>query len=125
MAQHTEHATREEPTSPLEVVEAFGAAWSAHDLDATLALITDDCVFDATGPAPDGTRVVGPAAIRTAWQAIFDDATAIFEAEETFAAGDRVVQRWRYSWEGGHVRGVDLFKVRGGKVTEKLSYVKG
>ena len=87
--------------------------------------MSEDCVFDATGPAPDGIRHVGPDLIRQAWQAIFDDATAIFEAEETFAAGDRVVQRWRYSWEGGHVRGVDLFKVRGGKVTEKLSYVKG
>jgi hypothetical protein len=25
----------------------------------------------------------------------------------------------------GHVRGVDLFRVRDGKVAEKLSYVKG
>ena len=40
-------------------------------------------------------------------------------------AGDRVVQRWCYSWDGGHVRGIDLFTVAGGKVTEKLSYVKG
>jgi len=42
-----------------------------------------------------------------------------------FGAGDRVVQRWCYSWAGGHVRGVDLFRVGDGKVTEKLSYVKG
>ena len=25
----------------------------------------------------------------------------------------------------GHIRGVDVFRVRGGKVAEKLSYVKG
>lgn len=111
--------------SPLDVVSTFGEAWVAHDLDGTLALITDDCVFEATGPAPDGVRHVGPAAIRTAWQEIFDDTKARFEAEETFQADDRVVQRWRYSWDGGHVRGVDLFKVRDGKVAEKLSYVKG
>jgi len=55
----------------------------------------------------------------------FDDTNAHFESEETFAADDRVVQRWRYSWDGGHVRGVDLFKVRDGKVAEKYSYVKG
>ena len=48
-----------------------------------------------------------------------------FEPEETFRSGDRVIQRWRYSWDGGHVRGVDLFKVRDGLVAEKLSYVKG
>ncbi len=111
--------------SPIETVEAFGAAWAAHDLDAALTLLSDDCIFDATGPAPDGARHTGTDSIRTAWQAIFDDVTSRFEAEETFAADDRVIQRWRYSWDGGHVRGVDLFKVRGGKVTEKLSYVKG
>jgi ketosteroid isomerase-like protein len=111
--------------SPIEVVAAFGAAWAAHDLDATLALITEDCVFDATGPAPDGARHVGPEAIRPVWQAIFDNVSSHFEAEETFAAGDRVVQRWRYQWDGGHVRGVDVFLVRDGKVAEKLSYVKG
>jgi len=109
----------------LEVVEAFGRAWAAHDLDAAMALVTSDCVFDATGPAPDGTRHVGPEAVRRAWQPIFDDQSSRFEAEETFASGDRVVQRWRYDWAGGHIRGVDVFRVRDGKVAEKLSYVKG
>ena len=37
---------------------------------------------------------------------------------------------WRYTWRDaagvpGYVRGVDLFRVRGGKVAEKLAYVKG
>ena len=110
---------------PVDVVVAFGAAWADHDLDATLAMVTDDCVFDATGPAPDGARHVGRDAIRKAWDAIFSDAASRFEAEDTFAAGDRVVQLWRYSWDGGHVRGVDVFRVREGKVAEKFSYVKG
>ena len=110
---------------PLEVVEAFGKAWAGHDLEGALAMVTDDCVFDATGPAPDGRRCVGADAIRSAWEPIFDDPSSAFEAEETFQAGDRVVQRWRYSFTGGHVRGVDLFRVHDGKVAEKLSYVKG
>ena len=122
---HRNDESRGVATSPLEVVEAFGEVWAAHDLDATLAMITDDCVFEATGPAPDGVRHVGLDAIRTAWQAIFEDTSSVFEAEETFAADDRVVQRWHYAWEGGQVRGVDLFTVRGGKVAAKLSYVKG
>jgi uncharacterized protein (TIGR02246 family) len=109
----------------LEVVEAFGEAWSAHDLDAALRLVTDDCVFDATGPSPDGTRHVGREEIRLAWKAIFDDHASRFDVEETFTAGDRAVQRWRYSWADGHVRGVDVFLVRDGLVAEKLSYVKG
>jgi hypothetical protein len=108
-----------------EVVEAFGSAWAGHDLDACLGWLTDACVFDATGPAPDGSRHVGLDAIRQAWKAIFADSSSKFETEETFTAGDRVIQRWRYSWDGGHVRGVDLFQVRDGKIAEKLSYVKG
>lgn len=110
---------------PIQVVEAFGAAWADHDLERALDLTTEDCVFDSTDPAPDGTRSVGREAIRKAWQPIFDDASARFEAEETFAAGDRVVQLWRYVWDGGHVRGVDVLRVRDNKVAEKLAYVKG
>jgi hypothetical protein len=37
--------------------------------------------------------------------------------------------RWIYHWTGldgkrGHIRGVDLYTVRGGLITEKLSYLK-
>jgi len=110
---------------PLEVVSRFGAAWADHDLDAALALVSQDCVFDNTDPAPDGTRFVGRDALREAWAPIFADPSSRFEPEETFVADDRVVQRWRYSWSDGHVRGVDLMRVRDGLVTEKLSYVKG
>lgn len=111
--------------SPLEVVSAFGTTWANHDLDGALELITDDCVFDNTDPAPDGTLYVGREAIRSAWAPIFEDPTSRFEAEETFSVDDRVIQRWRYSWSNGHVRGVDVFRIRDGLVAEKLSYVKG
>lgn len=108
-----------------EVVDRFGAAWVAHDLEGALSMLAERCVFDATGPAPDGVRHVGTEAIRLAWQPIFDDLTSRFEVEESFGAGDRVVQRWRYTWADGHVRGVDVFRVGGGRIAEKLSYVKG
>jgi ketosteroid isomerase-like protein len=107
-----------------DVVNRFNAAWGAHDLAATLALISDDCVFESTSP-PDGQRYVGPAAIRTAWQPIFDDHASQFTVEDSFTAGAHVVQRWRYDWDGGHVRGIDLFTIRDGLVTEKIAYVKG
>jgi ketosteroid isomerase-like protein len=110
---------------PPELVEAFGAAWAQHDLDAAVSFLSDDCVFEATGPAPDGARHVGPTEIRQAWKAIFDDPSSKFELEDTFSSGDRVTQRWRYSWAGGHIRGVDLFKVSRDRITEKFSYVKG
>jgi SnoaL-like domain len=107
------------------LVEKFGAVWAAHDLDATIAFLSEECLFDATGPAPDGTTYVGTEDIREAWRGIFEDGSTSFEPEETFGSGDRVVQRWRYKWAGGHVRGVDVFKVTGGLITEKLSYAKG
>jgi ketosteroid isomerase-like protein len=109
----------------LAVVDRFGTAWSSHDLEGALAVTTDDVVFEATSPAPDGLRSEGREAVRAAWQPIFDDRNSQFTVEESIVAGDRVVQRWRYDWSDGHVRGVDLFRVRDGLVAEKLSYVKG
>ena len=109
----------------LRVIQEFNRAWSDHDLDSALSMLTDDCVFENTGPAPDGVAVRGREEIGAAWKEIFDNPRSVFEAEETFAAGDRAVQRWRYSWGDGHVRGVDVMRVRDGKVAEKFSYVKG
>lgn len=110
---------------PLDVVAEFGATWDRHDLDAALAMLTDDCVFEATGPAPDGIRHVGRDEIAAAWKPIFDDPTSHFDVEASIVGGERVVQLWRYEWDGGHVRGVDVFRVEGDKIAEKLAYVKG
>jgi len=111
--------------SALDVVERFGALWADHDLEGVLSMVADDGVFESTGPAPDGVRAEGRAAVRDAWQPIFDDRTTRFDVEETIVADDRVIQLWRYEWGDGHVRGIDVFRVRGDHVTEKLSYVKG
>lgn len=107
-----------------EIVHRFNAAWTAHDLPAALALISDDCVFESTSP-PDGQRYVGPAAISAAWQPIFQDRASRFTVEDSFVAGSHIVQRWRYDWGNGHVRGIDIFTVRSGQIAEKLAYVKG
>jgi ketosteroid isomerase-like protein len=107
-------------------VGAFNQAFGRHDVDAVMALMTDDCVFENTLPAPDGERHVGQRDVRRFWETFFSESSnAIFETEEMVVAGDRAVVRWRFDWGDGHVRGIDLFKVRDGKVAEKLSYVKG
>lgn len=118
-------ASSDSPTDPLAVLDRFGQAWNDHDLDAALALCHDDCVFESTGPAPDGGRFRGKAQLREAWAPIFANPASHFAVEDTFVAGDRVAQSWRYSWGGGSIRGVDLFRVAAGLVAEKLSYVKG
>jgi ketosteroid isomerase-like protein len=109
-----------------DTIEKFHEAFNRRDLDALGDLITDDCVFEATSPAPDGTRHVGRQAVLEAWQVFFAGSPAShFEVEEMFGAGDRVVVRWLYNWADGHVRGADLLRVRSGQVAESLAYVKG
>jgi ketosteroid isomerase-like protein len=110
---------------PYHLIEAFNAAWNAHDLPAALALCTPDVVFETTDPAPDGRRLVGQVAVGEAWRQVFDLPRARFDFEEIMVAADRVVQRWRFDWGTGHVRGVDVMTVRAGQIAEKLSYVKG
>jgi uncharacterized protein (TIGR02246 family) len=113
------------PEAARALLDAFGKAWNDHDLDAALALTTDDCVFESTSPAPDGHRSFGRDELRAAWEPIFADTTAHFDVEELVVAGDRAFQLWNYRWADGHVRGVDVFTLRDGLVAAKLSYVKG
>jgi uncharacterized protein (TIGR03086 family) len=108
----------------------FSAAFGKGDVDAIMALMTDDCVFESTAP-PDGERHEGAAAVRAVWEKLFGATTgASFTEEESFVSGDHGVLRWRFEWtedggSPGHVRGVDVLRFRDGKVCEKLSYVKG
>ncbi len=110
----------------LATIERFNEAFNRHDVDAVMALFTDDCIFENTSPAPDGERHVGQDAVRAFWEQFFAASPqAHFTAEDIFASNDRVCVRWRYDWGEGHVRGVDVFRVVDGRVAEKLSYVKG
>ena len=120
-------------TDTLDAVARFNDAFDRKDVDGVMAAMTPDCVFENTAPAPDGRRYVGAAEVRAFWTSFFQgNPQAKFIAEEQFAAGDRCVVRWRYDWGGPqptsevhHVRGVDIFRVRDGRVAEKLAYVKG
>ena len=114
-------------------IQRFGEAFNRHDLDAVMAAMTEDCVLESTFPQPDGTRYEGQDAIRAYWEELFrffrSCSQAVFETEEMFAAGDRCVFRWIYRWvdrdgKPGHLRGIDVFRVRDGKVAEKLVYAK-
>src|SRR3954470_14343597 len=96
----SERVTDPEGRSVLDVADAFGAACNAHDLDAAIGLCADDVVFESTEP-PDGARGVGRTVLREVWAPIFDNAASHVEVEETIVAGDRVVQRVRYSWGDG------------------------
>jgi ketosteroid isomerase-like protein len=115
------------PDPVLGLMNRFTAAINAHDLDAVLALVTDDVVFESTSPPPDGARYQGRAAVAQVWgDLLASTPKARFAIEEQFSAGpERAVVRWRYEWGEGHVRGVDIIRVRDGHVAESLAYVKG
>ncbi len=111
--------------APAETVRLFDEAFNRHDLQSLADLITDDCVFEDTTP-PDGRRLVGRAAVLEAWEKVMTGASAVrFTVEEIVTVGDRGFVLWRYSWDGGHVRGVDVMRVRGNRVSESFAYVKG
>ena len=124
---HEDNLTKE----TLATIQRFNEAFNRHDVDAVMAAMTDDCVFENTSPSPDGERYSGQAAVRAFWEQFFGSSPhAKFETEDIFAGGDRCVVRWLYRWveqdgKPGYIRGVDVFRVRDGKVAEKVAYVKG
>ena len=117
--------------SAIRVVLEFNEAFNRHDVAGMMQLMSDDCIFENTSPAPDGAVYSGKEVVTRFWQDFFRESPqAHIEIEEIFSLGERCMMRWRYSWvdmagDKGHVRGVDVFRVRNGFIREKLSYVKG
>lgn len=116
--------------APRLVLE-FNDAFNRHDAAGMMRLMSADCIFENTAPAPNGTLYSGQEAVTSFWQDFFRESpNARIEIEEIFGMGNRCIMRWKYSWADsaggtGHVRGVDVFKIRDGLICEKLSYVKG
>src|SRR5215217_1417906 len=115
--------------SGMRIVLAFNDAFNQHDVAGMMQCMTDDCVFENTDPAPDGTVYSGKEAVTQFWLDFFHESTqAHIDIEEVFSQGNnRCIMRWKYSWvdavgQKGYVRGVDIFQVRDGLISEKLSY---
>lgn len=101
----------------LETVNKFNEAFNNHDVDRIMSLMTEDCIFENTRPSPDGERFEGQTAVRKVWEEMFKRSPKVkFDTEEIFAFGDRCIVRWIYHWikevKEGHVRGVDIIRVR-------------
>ncbi len=117
--------------SAIRVVLEFNEAFNRHDVTGMMQLMSGDCVFENTDPAPDGTVYLRKEAVTQFWQNFFRESPhANIEIEEIFGFGRRCIMRWKYRWvdesgKKGHVRGVDIFQVKEDLITEKFSYVKG
>lgn len=81
--------------------------------------------MESIQPAPDGTCYEGYDVCLAFWQALAADPIAYFEVEDTVVMGDRATIRWRFNFgDGGSVRGVNLMRVRDGRIVEALGYSK-
>lgn len=123
IVESSEQATR-------TAVVRFNEAFNRHDADTLATLLTEDTVFEDTSPAPDGRRVEGKAGVVAFWREWFmRNGDARFETEEMIVSGNRATVLWVYrkmrNGQPWHLRGVDIFTVRDGKIAAKLAYVKG
>ena len=74
--------TDSQTASTLDVVHKLEAAVNNHDVNAFVALCTDDIIWETTTP-PDGDRYEGIVAVRAAGEAFFKESpNATFETEE-------------------------------------------
>lgn len=114
--------------STREIIERFHRAFEAHRPDDLDDLIGEGCVLENTAPAPDGARYDGREACLAFWKNIASSANLVFNAEEIWASEDRGIIRWQLRWgetATDRARGVNIMRVRNGRIVEAFGYVKG
>ncbi|HEU4692036.1 MAG TPA: nuclear transport factor 2 family protein [Vicinamibacterales bacterium] len=124
---------------PLEkVIAAYGEAWNSHDIEAILAMHTEDSVFENH---TSGGKGVGKQAIREILKGVFATFPDIrFEARRAYVRDGLVTQEWTatgtlaipYTSGGTTVQptgrkvswnGVDVIPFVGSRVARKDVYV--
>lgn len=124
--------TLRKPAVDVAGLEAFAQAWNRHDIDALMAFMADDCVFHTwSGPDASGTRYIGRAAVRAAYQKAWADfPDAQWTRARHFVAGARGVSEWTFlgtrASDGQRVEvdGCDIFTFEGDKIRVKDSWRK-
>jgi ketosteroid isomerase-like protein len=110
-------------TDTATVIQQFNDAFQQQAPDKLVGIIADDCVMEGVGPAPDGNRWTGFDECLAGWQALATDASSRFEVEHVDVDGERAVIRWRVHSDTPF-RGVNLMRVRDGKIVEAFGYGK-
>jgi ketosteroid isomerase-like protein len=108
-----------------ELAARYGAAWAAHDLDAIMAMHTDDTVFHLHG---GGEPAVGLGATRAAFAAAASQWPDIrFEKSRVYIGDEHFVSEYQMSATSDGKRitcdGVDVIAVAGGRIARKDTYL--
>lgn len=112
-------------------LQSFADAFNAHDLNAVMAHMTDDCVFEASaGPDANGEKFSGQEQVRKAFEIVFKTyPDAHWGKPKHFISGNRGFSEWVFTGTKAdgtkvEVTGCDLFTFRDGKIAIKNSYRK-
>jgi ketosteroid isomerase-like protein len=108
-----------------ELAVQYGTAWMEHDLDAIMAMHTDDTVFHLHG---GGGPAMGRAAVREAFAAGIAQWPGIrFERNAVYIGADHFVTQYRMNATTPDGRpivcdGADVLAVESGRIARKDSY---
>lgn len=110
------------------LVDRFFAAWARHDLEAAMACMADDAIYDEF----NGMLWQGKAAVREGFLPNFrgDYGDIQFQLEDLFIDEEeqQALARWLcvFAWKGSRRawRGLDILRMRDGLIVEKLTYAK-
>jgi ketosteroid isomerase-like protein len=115
----------------LDVLERMLDGFNRHDLEAIMALFSDDCVFESPrGPDPWGRRFVGLQEVRDGLGARFKGIPDVHYGDgDHFVSRERGASEWTLTGttvDGDRleVRGCDLWTFRGDKIIRKDSFWK-
>jgi len=112
-------------------LQSFADAFNAHDVNAIMSHMTEDCIFEASsGPSFDGEKFTGQDEVKKAFENVFSTfIDAHWGNPRHFISGDRGVSEWLFTGiksDGTKVEvsGCDLFTFKNGKIAIKNSYRK-
>lgn len=116
----------------VKLLEDYGNSWNQHKVDDIMAMMTDDCVFEASGGGfVNGEQFTGQASVRASFQAVFKKFPDAHWANARHSVnGNRGISEWTFTGtltDGRRVEvnGCDLFIFRDNKIAVKNSYRKG
>ena len=72
MSQAASNKKTDQKEITISFLQNFADAFNAHDVNAILSFMTDDCIFEASaGPDADGEKFTGKEAVKKAFEEVF------------------------------------------------------